>query len=275
VGRVQDRVALITGAARGQGRSHALRLAEEGAHIVALDMMADIDTIPYGMAKEADLAETASLVEERGRRVLTARADVRDQASLDEAVTACLNEFGHIDIVCANAGVLSYGRGHELTDRQWQDVIDIDLAGVWRTLKAVVPPMKDARQGGSIILTSSMAGAKGMHNMAHYAAAKHGVIGLMRSFAAELARSKIRVNSVLPASVNTDMIHNDATYRIFRPDLQDPSLDDAMVGFTHVHPMGVPWIEPLDVSNAVLFLASDEARYITGTALPIDAGYLL
>jgi SDR family mycofactocin-dependent oxidoreductase len=275
MGRVEGKIAFITGAARSQGRAHAVRLAEEGADIVAVDILEDIETVPYPMASEADLAETVSLVEALGRRVIARRVDVRDLASVESAVEEALEKFGRVDIVSANAGIVSYARGHDVTAESWKDVIDVDLTGVWHTVKAVVPAMISGGNGGSIILTSSMAGLRGIPNAAHYSAAKHGVVGLMKSFAKELASHSIRVNSVHPSSVNTEMIHNEATYSLFRPGKVEPTLDDAMVGFRHVHALPVPWVEPVDIANAVLWLASDESRFVTGVTLPIDAGYLL
>jgi (+)-trans-carveol dehydrogenase/(-)-trans-carveol dehydrogenase len=275
MGRVDGKVAFITGAARGQGRSHALRLAQEGADIIAVDLLEGVESVPYPLSTKADLDETARLVESLGRKVLTRRVDVRELDSVEAAVRDGLDEFAFINVVSANAGVVSYAPGHELTEQAWRDVLDINLTGVWHTVRSVVPSMIAAGRGGSIILTSSMAGLRGIANAAHYAAAKHGVVGLMRTFAKELAHHSIRVNSVHPSSVDTDMIHNEATYALFRPGKDNPTLEDAMSGLRYVHALPVPWVAPEDISNAVLWLASDEARYVTGIALPIDAGYLL
>jgi (+)-trans-carveol dehydrogenase len=271
MGRAAGRVAFVTGAARGQGRSHAVRLAEEGADIVAVDLCDQIGTVPYGMATPDDLAETAKLVEQLDRRVVTAQADVRDSAALQAAVDEGLSQFGHLDIVCANAGIGSFGMAHELDDQTWQDMIDVNLTGVWRTCKAVIPHLSD---GASIVITSSGAGLKGMANLGHYVAAKHGVIGLMRTLANELAPHMIRVNTVHPTSVDTPMVGNQATLALFRPDLENPGLEDARETFLSLHLLPIEWLEPRDISNAVLWLASDEARYVTGVALPVDAGVL-
>jgi (+)-trans-carveol dehydrogenase len=272
MGRVAGKVAFITGAARGQGRSHAVRLAEEGADIIAVDTCADVETVPYPMASEADLAETARLVEKHGRRVVTRAADVRDQETLSEAVAEGVRQLGRLDIVCANAGVLSFGATHELTEQAWKDVLDIDLTGVWHTCKATIPHLIVGGSGGSIILTSSTSGLKGTANLGHYSAAKHGVVGLMHTMAKELAPHFIRVNSVHPTIVPTTMMVNEAMYRIWRPDLESPGLDDVRDLYVQHNLLDVPWVEESDISNAVLFLASDEARYITSSEFVIDAG---
>jgi (+)-trans-carveol dehydrogenase len=274
MGRLDGKVALITGAARGQGRSHAVRLAEEGADIVALDIVRQLETVRYDGATPADLDETVRLVKGHGSRIIAREADVRDQAQLDEVVAEAIGEFEHLDIVCANAGIISYAPTWELTEDQWRDVIDINLTGVWHTVKATVPGLIRAGRGGSITITSSGAGQKGFANCAHYTASKHGVIGLMRSLAVELASYSIRVNAILPSTVRTDMVTNEHTYRRFRPELENPTLDDALPLFGSIHLLPVPMLEPRDVSEAVLWLASDAARYITGVALPVDAGSL-
>jgi SDR family mycofactocin-dependent oxidoreductase len=269
------KVALVTGAARGQGRSHAVRLAEEGADVVALDLLEDIASVPYPLATKADLEETARLVGATGHRVIARPADVRDFDSVKDAVNEAIETFGRLDVVCANAGIISYGAGHELSEEMWADMIAVNLTGVWHTLKATVAPMLAAGTGGSIVITSSMAGLKGLAHTAHYTAAKHGVVGLMKVFATELAPHGIRVNCVHPSSVNTDMLHNEATYNLFRPGLEHATLDDAMTGFRYVHTMSTPWLEPADVSEAVVWLASDRSRFVTGISLPVDAGFLL
>jgi (+)-trans-carveol dehydrogenase len=272
--RVDRKVALITGGARGQGRSHAVRLAEEGADVVVLDACEDVPTAGYAMATTADLEDTAEMVAALGRRVLARRADVRDQAALDAAVEEAVAELGPIEIVCANAGVASFARTWGLTEQQWQDVLDIDLGGVWRTVKAVVPSMIRAERGGSIVLTSSAGGIQGIQNFAHYVAAKHGVIGLMKTLANEVAEHRIRVNAVVPGTVLTPMAMNEPAYKLFRPDLERPTLDDVRDAMQSMHALPVPWLEPVDVSNAVLWLSSEEARYVTGVVLPIDAGWI-
>jgi SDR family mycofactocin-dependent oxidoreductase len=271
VGRVENKVAFITGAARGQGRSHAVRLAEEGADIIATDLCAPVSTTDYDMATESDLEETATLVRGLGRRVITCVGDIRQQADLDAAVAAGLAEFGRIDIAVANAGIVSWAAVQELSDAQWTEMIDINLTGTWRTLKAVVPSMLEAG-GGSIVITNSGAGISGPNNLAHYASAKHGLVGLMRSASNELSPRGIRINSVHPSQVDTPMIMHDSLFGLFRPDLDTPGREDIVDISSRLHTIPVPWVDPVDVSNAVLFLASDEARYITGVSLPVDAG---
>jgi (+)-trans-carveol dehydrogenase len=278
-GRVSGKVAFITGAARGQGRSHAVRLAEEGADVIAVDLpdaaSKDISRFsPYPMATEADLEETARLVAAAGGRVLACHADVRDQDSLDAAAAAGLDRFGHIDIASANAGIGGfYGSAWEYTRENWQAVIDVDLTGTWQTAKAVAPAMI-SQGGGSIVITSSTMGMKGLPNMVAYIAAKHGAVGVMRALAHELAPFSVRVNAVAPTAVGTDMIFNEAIYGLFRPDLAEPSKEDTVEAFQAMNMLPVPWNEARDVSEAVLWLASDGARHVTGIVLPIDAGQL-
>ena len=271
MGRVEGKVAFITGAARGQGRSHALRLAQEGADIVAVDICQDVETVGYAGATEADLAETVKQVEELDRRIVARQADVRDMAAMQAAVDEGLSQFGHIDIVCANAGIATFAPGHEMTDEVWQTTIDVNLTGVWRTIKACLPSMLERGQGGSIVLTSSTAGVAGIANIAHYAAAKHGVVGLMRVFAVELAPHMIRVNTVHPTSVRTPMVENPTTFELFTG-TPNATEEQAMPALKGLNALPIPWVEAVDISNAVLFLASDEARYITGTTMLVDAG---
>jgi len=274
-GRVAGKVAFVSGAARGQGRAHAVRLAEEGADIIAVDLCQDIDSVGYGLASEADLKETARQVEALGRRVVTAQADVRDPGALRAALDAAVGELGRLDIVVANAGIVSAGSTDELSEEAWRDMIDVNLSGVYYTARAAVPHVRAAGNGGSIILTSSALGIRAMAYLPHYVAAKAGVIGLMRSMALELAPEQIRVNTVNPSIVDTAMIHNPSTYAMFLPDAENPSRDDASEVFSTLNPMPTPWIDSSDVSNAVLFLASDEARYVTGLEMKIDAGFCL
>ena len=268
MGRMDGKVAMITGAARGQGRSHALRLAEEGADIIAVDICDHIDTVPFSMGSADDLAETVKLVENLDRRIVARQADVRHSSQIKAALDEGLSEFGHVDVLCANAGIASMGITWELTDEQWQDVLDVNLTGVWRTIKAVLPTMIEQGTGGSIVITSSMAGILGLGGIAHYTAAKHGVIGLMRSLVNELTGQRIRVNCVNPTTVNTDMIQNDA-FEGFCQTVAGVSMAQM---FQSLHTIPVPWVEPIDISNAVLFLASDESRYVTGLNLWVDAG---
>ncbi|MCV7300746.1 mycofactocin-coupled SDR family oxidoreductase [Mycobacterium barrassiae] len=272
VGRVAGKVAFITGAARGQGREHAIRLAEEGADIIAVDVCGEIDGVPYPGATEADLDETAALVEKLDRRIVTAKADVRDVEELGKALQQGIDELGRPDIVVANAGISgSPAPAAMIEEAAWRTMLDINITGVWHTVKVAVPHMSDGR-GGSIILVSSMLGLRGGGYMAHYASAKHAVVGLMNSLANELAPQWIRVNSIHPGNILTPMIDNDQFRHTLRPDLPEPTMADAGEIIGHFHLLPVPYFEARAVSNAVLFLASDEAKYITGAALPIDAG---
>jgi (+)-trans-carveol dehydrogenase len=275
MGRVEGKTAFITGAARGQGRSHAVRLAEEGADIIAVDLCAQIDSVPFPMARPEDLEETVALVEALDRRIVAASADVRDQAALDRVLTEGLSAFGRLDIVCANAGIASHGALDAMSEQTWQDVIDVNLTGVWHTCKAAIPHIVAGGRGGSLILTSSTAGIKAIPNLGHYVAAKHGVVGLMRTLALELASEMIRVNSVHPTGVDTDMVHNADMYSLLLPGFENPTRELAGAVFQTRNALPVPWVESRDISNAVLFLASDEARYITGVALPVDAGNIV
>ncbi len=275
-GRVAGKVAFITGAARGQGRSHAVRLAQEGADIIAVDLCGQVDSVPYAMATPDDLAETVREVEALDRRIVAAQADVRDYGALKAALDDGVAQLGHLDIVSANAGIFSFGTLEELSETAWRDMLDVNLTGVWHAAKAAIPHLRAAR-GGSIILTSSGLGLEGMPNVGHYVSAKHGIVGLMRTLALELAPDLIRVNSVHPTTVNTGMIQNAAAYELFAPDLPEDERTSAVITerLLTINTLPVPWIEPVDVSNAVLWLASDEARYVTGVPLPIDAGELL
>jgi (+)-trans-carveol dehydrogenase len=271
-GKLEGKVAFITGAARGQGRSHAITLAGEGADIIAVDICAQIGSVPYPMATPEDLAQTVKEVEALDRRIVATDVDVRDYDALKQALDDGVAQLGRLDIVSANAGIVSYGRVEELPEQTWRDVIDVNLTGEWHAAKAAIPHLRAGGHGGSIILTSSDAGLKALQNLAHYVAAKHGVIGLMRTLALELAADFIRVNALAPTSVNTPMIMNEPTYRVFRPDLQNPTAEDMTGPATAQNVLPIPWVEPVDISNAVLWLASDESRYVTGITLPVDAG---
>ena len=277
MGRVAGKVAFITGAARGQGRSHAIRLAQEGADIIAVDLAAQVDSVPFPMATPDDLAQTAKEVEALDRRIVTIQADVRDYGALKAALDEGVAQLGRLDIVSANAGILSFGRLDVLPEQTWQDVIDTNLTGAWHAAKAAIPHLKAGGRGGSIILTSSAAGLKANENIGHYVAAKHGLVGLMRTLALELAPDMIRVNSVHPGSVDTDMVHNSALYALFTPDLPEAERTKEEVAARHVstNALPIPWVEPVDISNAVLWLASDESRYVTGVTLPVDAGAII
>ena len=275
-GRAEGKVAFITGAARGQGRSHAVRLAADGADIIAVDICHDVEgALP--MATPDDLAETVKLVEALDRRIIAAQADVRDFDALKAAVDEGVAQLGRLDIIVANAGIASIGGPVQSMDAaNWKHTIDINLTGLWHTARAGIPHLLAGGRGGSIVLTSSVGGMHAMPNMSHYVSAKHGVVGLMRSLAVELGQHGIRVNSVHPTNVNTPMFMNEGTFKMFRPDLENPGPDDvAAIAAQFMHVLPVGWVEPEDVSNAIAFLVSDEARYITGVTLPVDAGALI
>ena len=222
-----------------------------------------------------DLAETVKEVEALDRRIIATQADTRDYAGLKSALDDGVAQLGRLDIVCSNAGIASFGQAAQLDETTWQDMIDIQLTGMWHTCKAAIPHLVAGGRGGSIVITSSTAGLKGFQNLAHYVSAKHGVVGLMRTLALELAPHFIRVNTVHPTSVNTGMIQNEATYRLFLPGVQNPTPEQFAEASKATNALPVPWVEPVDISNAVLWLASDEARYVTGVTLPIDAGELI
>jgi (+)-trans-carveol dehydrogenase len=274
MGVLDGKVAFVTGAARGQGRSHARRLAEEGADIIALDACATPGWLSYPLASEADLAQTVKEVEATGRRIVARRADVRDlgavRAALDEGVAEL---GGRLDIVCANAGIISQPVATwEIDLDQWRELIDVTLTGVFVTIKAAVPHMIAAGNGGSITLTSSGAALISGGGFADYKAAKSGVLSLTRTLACELAEHFIRVNAICPTAVDTPMIQNETLYRSFRPDLPNPGREDVKAGFQTMNLLPIPWVDAADVSNAIVWLASDAARYITGVTLPVDAG---
>jgi SDR family mycofactocin-dependent oxidoreductase len=256
-----DKVVVVTGAAKGTGRVHCTRFADEGADVIALDAAAAAD----------DLRSLAGEVEQRGRRCATALADVTDHDGMIAAVGAAVAELGRLDVVIANAGIhLPGGPTWELDPRDWQRTLDINLTGVWHTVKAAVPHIGD--QGGSVVIISSTNGIRGTAGAAHYTSSKHAVGGLARTLANELGSRNIRVNTVHPGPVATAMVLNEKMYRRLRPDLESPTAADAAEVLKARHLLPVPWVEPIDVANAVVFLASDQARYITGTQLVVDAG---
>lgn len=267
-GVLAGKVALITGAARGQGRSHALRLAGEGAEIVAIDRCEPFDTVPYSMPTFADLEQTAKEVEALDRRIVFGQADTRDLTAVQKIVDEGISTLGNIDIIVANAGIYSFGplSSLDIDADRWADVLGTNVTGVFNTLKAAVPSMVEKGQGGSIVLTSSTAGIRGLRSMADYTASKHAVVGLMRTFANELAEHSIRVNSVHPTGVNTDMVVN--------PQLERWYADNpAMADNVSANLLPVDLVEASDISEAVLWLASPASRYVTGVMLPVDAGF--
>ncbi len=272
---MEGKVAFVTGAARGQGRSHAVRLAEEGADVIAIDLCADIADVPYSLSTRDDLDETVRQVEALGRRIVARVVDVRDFEAIAAALREGVDELGRLDAVVANVGINSPAPAHEITEEQWHTVVDIDLGGTWRTAKAAIPYLVAQGTGGSIVLTSSAAGLKGYANIAHYTAAKHGINGLMKTLAQELAEHHVRVNTVNPTQVDTPMIMNDPMYALFCPGVDHPTREDFAPISQAMNALPLPWVESRDVSNSVLFLLSDESRYITGVALPVDAGVLI
>jgi SDR family mycofactocin-dependent oxidoreductase len=269
-----NRVALVTGAARGQGRSHALALAAAGADIIAADICAPVATAPYPMSGPDDLKETVSEIEKLDRRALGLECDVRSSAGLDAVVSAGIAEFGKIDILVANAGIWALGSLWELTDEQWQEVIDINLTGVWRTVKAVVPSMI-AGGGGAIVLTSSVNGFEAGAGMAHYVSAKHGVLGLMRNAALELGPHNIRCNAVCPGIVDTRMNDWQGAYDMMAGHPGGTAEDRQYAAYNWSALAGRGLLAPETVSAAVLWLVSDGAKDITGVALPVDGGHAI
>jgi (+)-trans-carveol dehydrogenase len=273
MGLVEGKVALVTGAARGQGRAEAVRLAEEGADIIAVDICAPVETIPYEGATQADLEETAALVRKHGRRIVAVQADVRDLGALEAAVSQGTAELGRLDIVVANAGVMgALVKAWELTEEDWRTTIDINLTGVWHTIKATVPYLIQQGAGGSVILTSSVAGLKGVANTANYTSAKHALVGLARTVAREAGPYNIRVNCVHPGSIPTKLLLHETLYKVFRPHLDAPTLDDCLPVFGKLTMLPDAFQQPEDVANAVLYLASDLSRVTTGTSLTVDGG---
>ena len=274
--RVEGKVAFITGAARGQGRSHAITLAEEGAAIIAVDSCGvNGDTVDYPLATVDDLAETVELVKQAGGRIVASQADVRDLASLEKAVADGVAEFGRLDIVVANAGTLNgIAQLWELTEKQVTDQIDVNLVGVWRTIKATVPTLLEQNQGGSVILTSSTSGLAAELNLGHYVASKHGVTGLMRNLSAELAPFGIRVNTVNPTIVDTPMVNNEPMIQLFTGGMEGAVYEDAFQAMSTIQSLNIPFVESIDISKAVLYLASEDARYVTGVSMMVDGGAL-
>jgi (+)-trans-carveol dehydrogenase len=271
-GQLAGQVALVSGAARGQGRGHALALAREGASIIAVDACAPIATVPYPLATKEDLQETAEQVAALGVQVIHGVVDVRDLAGLENFVSDAVGVLGRLDVVCANAGISTPSPTLTMSEETWQTTIDINLTGVWKTCRATVPHIIAGGRGGAVIITSSSATSMISGNIAHYTASKHGLIGFMRVLAKELAPDRIRVNTLHPTGVRTPMIFNQPMYRLFRPDLDDPGQEDfEAVARTH-HALGVSSVEPEDVSAAVIYLASASGRYVTGSTLMLDAG---
>ena len=272
MGQLDGTVAFITGAARGQGRSHAITLAREGADIIAVDLCGQAETVPYPMATPDDLAETVKEVEALDRRIYAVAADIRDLAALTEVLDRGVAELGRLDIVLANAGISTPASTLDMDEQVWDEMIEINLTGQWKTIKAAVPHIIRGGRGGSVVITSSLAAIYANENTAHYSAAKAGLVGFMKVLAKELAPQRIRVNTIHPTMVATDMILNEPTYRLFRPDLENPTREDFEVAARTLNKLPVAAIEPVDISNAVLYLVSDAGRYVTGTTHVVDAG---
>jgi len=268
---LQGRVAFVTGGARGQGRAHALALARRGAAVAVCDVARDVDTIPYPLAAVRDLEDTGLLLEQAGAKFLTIQADIRDTEQINAATKEVADAFGRIDILVANAGVCGFGQFWDITDQMWDDMIDIDLTGTFKTMRAVVPYMLDQNYG-RIVATASMGAKYGNRNLAHYIAAKWGVVGLVKTLALEVADRGITVNAICPTAVNTQMCHNPAFHKLFAPELDNPTMDDLEPRYAAINEIPIPWVEPEDISRAVLYLVSEEARFITGSTLDVGAG---
>lgn len=264
--RLSGLVAIVTGAGRGQGRAQAIAMAHAGADIVACDLCRDQPTVPYELSTREDLQETARLVRQAGRRCLVQEADA---ASVEQmaAAAALAADLGGIDVICANAGVISFGRAWELSEAQWDQVIDTNLKGAWATCRAAIPGMIERGRGGSIVMLGSASSLRGYPGISHYTAAKHGLLGLTRALAIELAPHRIRVNCVLPGGVRTSMGTSEAMQEWLRA---EPEASRALSAL-----LPVDLVEPEDVAAAVVWLASAEARFVTGVALPVDAGVQL
>jgi SDR family mycofactocin-dependent oxidoreductase len=272
MGQLDGMVAFITGAARGQGRSHAVQLAREGADIVAIDISEQVASAPYPTATSADMDETVARVEAVGGKIIARNADVRDLEALTGAADDAMRAYGRIDIVIANAGISAPAPTLDMAEDTWSEMIDINLTGVWKTIKATVPHIRTGARGGSVVITSSLAAMHANANIAHYAAAKSGLIGLMRVLAKELAPEGIRVNTIHPTTVATEMVLNEPTYRLFRPDLPNPGPADFIAAASRLNALPIPLTEVEDISAAVLYLVGSSGRAVTGTTHVVDAG---
>ncbi len=274
-GKLAGKVALVTGAARGQGRTPAIRLAQDGADIIAVDFVTEVPSVApfYDAATSDDFAETVRAVEALDRRIVTSTADVRDINALTADGNAAVAELGRLDIVVANAGIFTFGtETHRIEEQSWADLMDINVTGVWHTYKAAAEHLIASGPGGSVVIISSLAGFKGLANVAAYTTTKHAIVGLMKVLANELGPHQIRVNTIHPNAIDTPMVKNETTYKLFRPDLEHPTLEDAEPAFGGLNPFGIGFIDPVHVSNAVAWLASDDAYYVSGGQIPVDAG---
>jgi SDR family mycofactocin-dependent oxidoreductase len=271
---LEEKVALITGGARGQGRAHAVTCAREGADVVLFDVPDPLHGLPYNPATEADLAETALLVEKQGRQAIAIEGDVRSQADLDGAVTQALAEFGKVDILIANAGIWTTGESWKLSEEDWQQTIDVNLGGIWRATKAVAPAMIE-RQSGSMVLTSSVNGVEAGPTFAHYTASKHGVLGLMKSLAVELGPHGVRCNALCPGPTLTAMIDHQSSWDLMAGHPGGTQADMLDAGYNFLALKGFNWLTPQAQADAALFLNSDLAASVTGVALTVDAGHMV
>ncbi|WP_154756909.1 mycofactocin-coupled SDR family oxidoreductase [Amycolatopsis pithecellobii] len=271
--RFEGKTVVISGAARGQGRSHALGFAAEGANVVGFDICGPVESTPIALASPDDLAETAGKVEALGSEALFVQADVRDAAQVADVFRRARDRFGHIDVVLANAGIIGhFAPSWEIDDDTYRDVVDIDLIGAWRVLKYGVAAMIEDGVRGVVTVTGSGASLKGLANLSPYVAAKHGLVGMVRTAARELGAHGIRVNLIAPGNVNTDMIINPFVYGVYFPGVDSPSKEDFEALATSQNPMGQPYLEPDDITRTVLYLSSDDARFVTGTVVPVDGG---
>jgi SDR family mycofactocin-dependent oxidoreductase len=268
MGQLDNRVALVTGGARGQGRTHAVALAAEGATVVVCDIAAQIATVPYPMATPGDLAETVDMVRTQGGTIRGVVADVRDTAQVERVVADIIDEFGRIDILIANAGICGFRPIEQITDEEWADMLETNLGGVFRCMRAVLPHMRTAGYG-RIVTISSGAGRGGMHDLGHYAASKWGLIGLTKTLALEVATQGITANVVCPTTVATPMVHNKASYAVFCPDIETPTIDDVRPRLARMSPMRVAWIEPEDVTRAVMYLVTDPG-HTSGSVIDVN-----
>jgi SDR family mycofactocin-dependent oxidoreductase len=277
MGQFDGKVVFITGAARGQGRAQAVGFAREGARIIAIDIDEQVGSVNYPTAEKSDLLETARLVEELGGEIDVSIADVRDLEAMTAAVQRGVERFGRLDYVIANAGVNSFGQLIEMDEEQFDTVIEINLTGVWKTVRASAAHIIAGGQGGCILITSSTCGHAAMGNIGHYVTAKHGLTGLTKQLANELGRNNIRVNAVLPSNTRTVMgVDNDDIIKVFRPDLDAPTLADCVDAYASVHVIpDVPWMQPQDITKVMIFLCSDDAKYMTGAQIPVDVGMLV
>jgi SDR family mycofactocin-dependent oxidoreductase len=273
MGYFTGKTVLITGAARGQGRSHAIRFADEGANVILVDLCGDITGVPYRLPGSSDLAATHQAAEDRGVKAHSAVADVRDWREFNNAVRGAIADLGVPDVVVANAGIFTHAaKVWEIQPEDFQAVIDVDLVGVWHTIRATLPDMIERGHGGSVIATVSSAGIRPTRNVSGYSAAKHGVLGLIRSAALELGPYGIRANCVSPGSTNTPMFRSEAMRRLFVPEETDPSEEEFLERSSSFTPLGNAYVEPDDITEAVLWLASDSARYVTGVNISVDGG---